>query len=232
MIYFTGDIHGDTERLSRANLNMMKSGDTLIVCGDFGFIWNNDKSENKIINSLSKRNYNICFVDGIHENFDILNSLPITEWNGGKVHKISGNIFHLMRGQIYTIEGKKLFAMGGGEDTDLDLDDEDDISEHKEIPTASELLSGVAAMESCGYKVDYIVTHEPPATTRDFLLLSENKTLRVTALGAYLDELSQQTEYSKWFFGSMHIDKFISASQVALFRNIVNAETGMKTKSK
>ena len=224
MIYFTGDIHGDAERLSKNALNMMAAGDTLIICGDFGFLWGNTKQELNALKSFSKRNYTICFVDGAHENFDILNSFPVISWNGGQVHRISNNIFHLMRGQLFTIEGKTIFTMGGGEDPELELDEIEDVSQHREIPTAQELMNGIAAMESCRYQVNYIVTHEPPAKTRDFLLLSSNKSLRVTSLGAYFDALAQQAHYGKWFFGSMHVDRFISGKQIALFRNIVAAK--------
>ena len=224
MIYFTGDIHGDAERLSKNALSMMAPGDTLIICGDFGFLWGNTKQELKALKAFSKRNYNICFVDGTHENFDILNSYPVVTWNGGQTHRISDNIYHLMRGQLFTIEGKTIFAMGGGEDPELELDEIEDVSQHREIPTSQELMAGIAAMESCQYQVNYIVTHEPPAKTRDFLLLSSNKSLRVTSLGAYFDALTQQAHYGKWFFGSMHIDRFISDNQIALFRNIVAAK--------
>ncbi|MBE6717442.1 MAG: hypothetical protein E7573_11055 [Ruminococcaceae bacterium] len=224
MIYITGDIHGDTERLSKTELSMLNANDTLIVCGDFGFIWNDDKKEKQYLNLLEKRKYNICFIDGTHENFDVLNNFPVVLWHSGRVHKIRDNVFHLMRGQIYEIDGKKIFTMGGGEDPELDLQENDDMTLRKEIPTAQEMLTGVTNIEKHGYKVDYIITHEPPAKIRDFLLLSENKTLRVTALGAYLDELSQQCEYKKWFFGSMHIDKFISETHTSLFKNIVSTE--------
>ncbi len=230
MIYITGDIHGDTERLSKTELGMLTASDTLIICGDFGFIWNDDKKEKQFLNRLEKRKYTICFIDGTHENFDILNNMPVVMWNGGRAHKIRNNIYHLMRGQIYEIDGKKIFTMGGGEDPELDLQENDDLTLRKEIPTAQEMLTGVSNMERHGYKVDYIITHEPPAKIRDFLLLSENKTLRVTALGAYLDELSQQCEYKKWYFGSMHTDKFISDSHTALFKNIVSVENKQKKK--
>lgn len=224
MIYITGDIHGDTDRLSKTELSMMHSGDTIIVCGDFGFIWNNDLKENQFLTRLEKRKYNICFIDGTHENFDVLNSFPVVQWNGGKAHKIRNNIYHLMRGQIFEIEKKKIFTMGGGEDPELDLHETDDLNDRKEIPTTQEMLSGVSNLERHSYKVDYIITHEPPAKIRDFLLLSDNKTLRVTALGAYLDELSQQTEFSKWYFASLHIDKFISEAYASLFKNIIPIE--------
>ena len=224
MLYFTGDIHGDAERLSKNALSMMKQGDTLIICGDFGFLWDNTKPEKKALNALSRRRYNICFVDGTHENFEILQSYPVVSWNGGQAHKIRDNIYHLMRGQIFTIEGKTIFTMGGGEDPEMEPDENEDASVHKEIPTSQELMNGVAALEQRQYKVNYIVTHEPPARTRDFLLLSANKSLRVTALGAYFDALAKQAQYGKWFFGSMHVDRFVSDKQIALFRNIVEAK--------
>ena len=101
MIYVTGDTHGDRERLSKLNLMKLREGDTLIVCGDFGFLWDNGKREQKFLRDLGKRKYNICFIDGTHENFDLLNTYEISEWNGGKVHKIYGNLYHLLRGQIF-----------------------------------------------------------------------------------------------------------------------------------
>ena len=39
MVYVTGDTHGDPERLSKSALKCLNEGNTLIVCGDFGFIW-------------------------------------------------------------------------------------------------------------------------------------------------------------------------------------------------
>lgn len=232
MIFVTGDVHGDTERLSKTELSMLNTNDTLIICGDFGFIWNDSQKESQFLNKLEKRKYNICFVDGTHENFSSLNNYPVIIWNGGRVHKIRNNVFHLMRGQVFEIEKKKIFTMGGGEDPELDLQENDDLTERKEIPSSQEMLTGVSNLEKNGYKIDYIITHEPPSKIRDFLLLSNNKTLRVTALSAYFDELSQQTEFSKWYFGSLHIDKFISSTYAALFKNIVSIDDSSTTKKK
>ena len=36
-----------------------------------------------------------------HENHDALDAYPVEFWNGGKVHKISDSIIHLMRGFFY-----------------------------------------------------------------------------------------------------------------------------------
>ena len=229
MLYVTGDMHGDESRVSKKRLQMLKKGDTLIVCGDFGFLWDASANETAIRQKLKKRDYTICFVDGTHENFKLLNSYPVVEWNGGLAHRIQSNIYHLMRGQMYTIDGKTVFTMGGGESPDADVLD-NDLSENDRaaIPTDREMLDGVNRMEQAGFVCDYIITHEPPAKVKDFLLLGTNTPQHVTALSAYFDELQTQCKYTRWFFGSMHIDKQISSSQVAVFQQIIDAKTGKR----
>lgn len=229
MIYVTGDTHGDRSRLSKKRLKALNPGDTLIICGDFGFLWNDDRAEQKFLYNLSKRPYNICFADGTHENFDLLYRFPVKEKFGGRVHAVADNIFHLIRGEIYAIEDKKIFVMGGGQNPDRDPDEElyEELP-HFEIPDKADLLSAVENLEKVNYKVDYIITHEPSAKIMDFLLLSENGISGTTALRAYFDELSTQATYDKWFFGSMHIDKYISPSVIAVFNSIINAETGKR----
>ena len=92
MVYVTGDMHGDFERFKLPAMKKLKKGDTLIICGDFGFLWDGSKEEEKILEKLSEKKFNICFVDGTHENFEMLNSFPVSEWNGGKVHHIIGSV--------------------------------------------------------------------------------------------------------------------------------------------
>ena len=48
-----------------------------------------------------------------HENFDLLAQYPITEWHGGHVQFIRPHVLHLMRGQIFDINGFTFFCMGG-----------------------------------------------------------------------------------------------------------------------
>lgn len=121
MIYVTGDMHGVAARFDDPRLRQLKADDTLIVCGDFGFLWNGSKEEMKALKKLSRKKYTICFVDGTHENFDMLSKLKVMQWKGGKVRKIAHNIIHLMRGQVYSIDGQKVFTMGGGESPDIEV---------------------------------------------------------------------------------------------------------------
>ena len=45
LVYVTGDTHGNFERFKEKSLKKLKRNDTIIVCGDFGFIWNNSYAE-------------------------------------------------------------------------------------------------------------------------------------------------------------------------------------------
>ena len=226
MIYVTGDTHGIASRFDDPRLKKLNRGDTLIVCGDFGFLWNGSKDEINVLKKLSKKKYNICFVDGTHENFDMLNSIKIKKWNGGKVHHIASNIFHLMRGQVFEIEGTKIFTMGGGESPDIDIRFEMDTWSDLEIPTREELVEGVENLQKYGGNIDLIITHEPPAKIKDFLMLHSGSDASITAINTYLEDVSRICKFKHWYFGSLHMDKFISSSHTCVFNNIINAKTG------
>ena len=120
MIYITGDCHGDWKRFSMDSFpeqQGMTRDDFVIVCGDFG-LWNNDKTEKWW---LAEKNFTVLFVDGNHENFDRLygDEFDIVDFYGGKAHKIQDNLYHLMRGYIFNICEKKIFAFGGAQSHDI-----------------------------------------------------------------------------------------------------------------
>ena len=116
MIYCTGDTHGNQYKWVEQLEPVLSSGDILIICGDFGIgFWNGRYwSEETFLDYISEQNYTVLFVDGNHENFNKLNSYPVEAWNGGKVHKLRHNLIHLMRGEVYCIEGLRVFTFGGG----------------------------------------------------------------------------------------------------------------------
>ena len=90
----------------------MSESDTIIVCGDFGFVWRHPGIRRELF-KLRKDPFNFYFVDGNHEDHQLLSDYPITDWNCGKAQIIEPNIVHLMRGEFYEILGKTFFTMGG-----------------------------------------------------------------------------------------------------------------------
>jgi len=54
------------------------------------------------------KTFTTLFVTGNHSNYELLGQLPVSEWKGGKVQLIRDSVIHLMRGQVYDIDGKRL----------------------------------------------------------------------------------------------------------------------------
>lgn len=220
MIYLTADTHGEFQRFHSPQIRKLKAEDTLIICGDFGFLWDNGAAENKILKKLGKQKYHVLFLDGAHENYDLLESYPVTEWNGGKVRRISGNLYHLLRGQIYEIEQRKVFVFGGGESTEKQFRMEAGKWWEREMPTTEEIREGAENLDAVGQKVDYIVTHTPPPKmSTGSLVRNEGK----NRLEAFFEQLAEQVSYEKWFFGSLHIDRKITYKNYAVFEQILPA---------
>ncbi len=122
MIYATGDLHGNTLRFQPQYFpeqTKMTKDDYMIVCGDFGCVWNGDKSDDPQLDRLEVLPFTVLFVDGNHENFDALNEYPVEQWHGGKVHKIRPHVIHLMRGQAFELQGRTFFTMGGAQSHDI-----------------------------------------------------------------------------------------------------------------
>ncbi len=177
---------------------------------------------------LGKRRYTILFVDGAHENFKELNSYPIEEWNGGKTRHISGRLRQLMRGEIFTLDGKKLFAFGGGmlDETFLSKEKYEN-SSSPEVPTAEEFEYALKNLENNGNTVDYIASYEAPGQIAGFIELSKSEEQN---LNAFFDRISEACTFSKWYFGQHHIDKIITAKYMAVYNKIAEAEQGLAPK--
>lgn len=221
MVYVTGDMHGDESRLYDRNWRKLKPKDTLIICGDFGFLWDGSNRERKVLEYLGSRKFTVAFLDGTHENFKLLYSKRETIWKGGKVHRICGNLFHLMRGQIFNIEGMKIFTFGGGESTDKEMRMEQKCWWKQEMPTPDEMAEGAQRLDEEGLQVDYILSHEPPSLVKSAMLLRSGEPDRVNKLNGYLEEISRSCKYKHWYFGSMHEDRTVTPSHTAVFRQYI-----------
>lgn len=223
MIYITGDTHGEVGRFYEFNRNNGEGhwteNDTLIVCGDFGFLFLDDKSENMFLDELSHKPYTVCFVDGNHENFNAIYACPVEEWHGGKVHRIRKNIFHLMRGQVFEIEGKTFFTMGGA----YSIDKEARISGYSwwrdELPCNEEYDEAVKNLKKHGMKADYILTHTIP--TEMIRRLNICPDTHDAELTGFLEWVMYEVEYKHWYAGHWHRDCNIDGKLTLLWFDVV-----------
>lgn len=217
MIYITGDVHGDLKDLEKRDIGKIKKGDVLIITGDFGFLWDNSKSEIKNLNKLSKKKFTILFVEGVHENFEMLYSHEECEIFGAKARKIADNIYCLNRGEIYTIDGKKVFALGGGAHEDVYEKYDNDPLKNPSLPTDEELEYSVKNLQSHNKKVDLVITHEAPASVKRMI----RRDSVINDMNIFLDTLLHNIQCEKWYFGSMHTDRVIFSHMECLYQNVV-----------
>ena len=218
MLYVTGDIHADIRRLKGRAAKQLKKGDILLVCGDFGFLWDGSPKELRLLDWLGKRPYQILFVEGTHDNIDLLSGYPEETLYGGQVRRVSGNCCQLLRGECYEIEGKRVFALGGGESTDMDLRVEGETWWSRELPSAEELAHARETLASLNQQVDYIITHSVAPTVNKFL---DREQMQINLLLAFLNEISETVQFKRWYFGSCHLDKAIPPKYCAVYQEIL-----------
>ena len=220
MIYVTGDTHGALGRINVFD-DELKSGDILIVCGDFGYIFSNDINENRLLDDMETRPYTLLFVDGNHENFPAIGSFPEEVWNCGKIHRIRKNIIHLCRGQIFEIEGKSFFTFGGACSVDKMLRSEGESWWPEEMPTKADYEEADKNLDAHGRKVDYIITHAAPAETMHMFHPVDPVE---KPLNDFLEYVRSSVEYKHWYMGHLHKDEDIWRNQSILWVDIRKIE--------
>ena len=247
LFYITGDTHSDFSRFTEENFPIqteMTKNDYVIICGDFGGVWTfeeESRREKEALDWLNNKNFTTLFVDGNHENYTRLYNYPIEEWKGGKVHKIRDSVLHLMRGEIFDVDNKKIFAFGGAKSHDiqdgiLNLDEEEKIYEYRkrgayfrirdfswwdlELPTSQEMENGIENLEKINYKVDYIISHCCPTSIQALI----NPTYKRDVLTDYLQQISEKCTFKKWYFGHYHDYKQVNSQFTLLYENIVPLE--------
>lgn len=222
MIYVTGDTHADIDisKLSTKRFpqqNSMTKNDYLIICGDFGLVWDESAREVYWQKWLSNKKFTTLWIDGNHENFDILREYPLKNKFGGKVREITPNIFHLERGQILTVDGKKFFVMGGARSHDIEYRTEHISWWQEEVPSIKEMERGISALDACGWEVDYVLTHCAPRSVQTMIAeWYEND-----PIVSFLERIRVDLKFKRWYFGHYHIDRQINDQFIALYNNIV-----------
>lgn len=224
MIYTTGDMHGDLERFSKGKIKKLKAGDTLIVLGDFGFLWSGSEEEKKNLEFISSRRFNVLFLDGTHENHALLEEYPIEQYCGGRVRNLGGNLKMLMRGEIYEIEGKKIFALGGGQSDDIEFRTEGQSWWQQELPSAEEIAYAEENIMR-DRKVDFVVTHSAPYKIKTSLFGRDAEENR---LEKFLDRVMLSVKYERWFFGSYHLDRKLTRTHFAVYQNVLEVTSPEK----
>ena len=244
-VFITGDLHGDFTRFKKdifyEQADLTKD-DCIICCGDFGGVWDGSAEERHWLDWLEAKPFTTLFISGNHENFDLLAGYPVERWCGGAVQRIRPSVIHLMRGQIYEIQGKTFFTMGGASSHDIDggiLEPNDPLFQKKlrrlnasgalyrvnhrswwkeELPNEEEYQVARVALDRAGWQVDYIINHCCPTSVQDEL---SDGFYKADALTDFLEEVAQRCRFKYQFFGHYHTNKVIRQKYVLLYEQII-----------
>lgn len=221
-IFVTGDTHGGNNGdMRKLNSEKWPEGtkltreDYLIIVGDCGLVWYNKESKYYKENVwwqkwITDKPWTTLFIDGNHENHDMLDKLPKVKMFEGTVGWVKDHLYHLKRGEVYNIAGKKIFCMGGADSID---------KEHRiigqswwpqEIPNTAEMEYGMENLDKHDNDVDYILSHNGPNHVLDAYLYQHNIGWKVNKIKdpvvRYLEHIAQTCKFKGLYFGHWHDD--------------------------
>lgn len=222
MIFVTGDVHAhhDTAKLNTTNWPEQKNltrNDYLIICGDMGIVWDGSKTDKFWQKWFEDKPFTTLFVDGNHENHPVLAQYPVEDWKGGKVHKVQPHVLHLMRGQVFDIDGTTLFTMGGASSHDKAYRVEGISWWPEELPSKDEYAEAESNLEAHDWQVDLVVSH-----------CTANAVQEQLAYWYEHDELTnffeivvrEKLDYRHWYFGHYHQDKDVDDAHTCLYQRV------------
>ena len=199
MIYITGDTHGNIDFLRLKKYfkhRYVTDEDYLIILGDAGIVW----SEKEIyMNEYSSLGLTVLFIDGNHENFELLNKFPIVDFKGARCHRLYNNLYHILRGEILSINGLSFFCMGGATSIDkayrlnrISWWEEENISN-------KDILNGLDNLDKVNYQVDYVLSHAAPS-----FVVKKMFNYQIDSNTEILEKFQSQIKYNYWYFGHYH----------------------------
>ena len=178
----------------------MTKNDVVIICGDFGGIWDTDKNsafEGHWLKWLDEKPFTTLFIDGNHENFDI----------------ISRDDFDNEIEFRNTIRRWKK------------LEKEFRVAHEKwwpqELPDDNEIAHAEETLKKFNYSVDHVITHCAPQSISDKILAEPIEPDKLTL---YFDKLLPRLKFKNWFFGHYHGDKKVDDRFILIYKKIVRIE--------
>ncbi|MBQ2804019.1 MAG: hypothetical protein IJF07_08995 [Lachnospiraceae bacterium] len=175
----------------------------------------------------------------------------MTEWHGGRVrHIVQGKVILLERGQVFEIEGKRIFTFGGASSHDIEggiLDRQDPMFAEKrkyckkygkryrilhetwweeELPTEEEMQEGLHNLKKVGFCVDYVITHcmsnRMQKQLEQYYVVKgmEKRDLPEDRLTDYFDRLEDRLNFGHWYCGHYHCNAELDERHSILYRSV------------
>ena len=136
-----------------------------------------------------------------------LNTFPVVQWHNGNAHLIAENVIHLMRGEVYDIDGFKFLSIGGAKSIDkvyrvpyVDWWPEEEISN-------AEIQYTLSNLDKHKWLVDYVITHAAPRAILRDIFPNELHLSGKSSTEKFLEYIQQELTFKQWYFGHYHIDR-------------------------
>ena len=224
-IFLTGDTHGEIDygKLFPSNWKTgrhLTKDDYLIILGDAGLVWSGGERDRSLQKWYDMQPWTTLFIDGNHENHPMLHDKPVEKWNGGKVHRIGESVYHLMRGEYFTIDGRTFWVMGGAASHDREYRTEGVSWWKEELPTHEELEYGLNNLDKHDMTVDYVLTHDCATSIAQYMYGVAKYPSEMTNFFDHL-EFDFGLKFKQWYFGHHHQDRMLSPNHICLYRQII-----------
>lgn len=236
--FITGDKHrcfDNVKKFCRETNTRRK--DVLIILGDTGFNYYDDKRDDELKKEISNLNITLFCLHGNKENRpQNVGTYGIRSFCGGKVYYEPKypNIYFAIDGEIYTFEGKKYMVVGGAHSVDkMRCLDEGKPFWDDEMPNDTIKKTIEYRLKNEGNKIYGMMTHTCPIDylpKEMFMSTRQNASIKRKPRKAkskklfkpdidrsteiWLGTLEKKIDYKVWFCGHYHIDKQIDKIQM------------------
>jgi len=223
--FLAGDTHGgevgDFTKLEKLNVKIgatLTKDDVVIILGYSCLLWNYSNRIEKWLTWLENAPWTTLVITGNHDNIPRFNKLDTMLAFDGVVGRMSSTVFHLKNGNIYNINGKSYFIMGGGFSIDKQRRTPGVTWWPEEMPNHEEYKLGIDSLNKVNHKVDYLLTHT--CSTSEFDDICDEFGTRLLKIAGeeelrdYLEVVIQETQYLRHYYGHFHLDISFDKHQI------------------
>ncbi len=225
--YITGDKHRHFDRVARFCRGIKtRRKDVLIILGDAGFNYYEDKRDDELKAQAAKMNITLFCLHGNKEKRpQNVGTYGIRDFCGGKVYYEPRypNILFAIDGEVYSFEGREYLAVGGAHSVDKLRCLEEGLPYFEdEMPDAAAKASAEQKLTKRNYRIYGVLTHTCPVDylpTEMFISTKEKERKESKkkqfkpdidrSTEEWLGSIEKKLEYQEWFCGHYHVDKQI-----------------------
>jgi len=232
---FTGDTHAHVFDRVVAAKRMIRdrnliNGNVMFILGDAGILWDVDswKTVDYIERYMVSHfpDLELLMVPGNHENYDMIEQLEEIDRYGGRMRRVAANIYFMITGEVYVIDGKVFACYGGALSIDKEQRKLGKTYWAQEIPTMADFNKFVDNMDKHGMVCDYLLTHTTAVSeivkfdmypftgkledqaARDIMRIKQNIEIR-----------------EHHYFGHFHLNKTVDElNSTCLYKNLILEE--------